>query len=251
MTEKKKRQRPRAGDVFAVPLDDGSHAVGQMLGHEPEALNSFGCAFYDLRSAGAPTRSIGRSAGSVPRSSGRRLSRPSQRLLWPCAVGQVSPSELSRRAAARSGAQAWERHSVEARHALVMKVLKPGPRPAIAFGILLALVAAILSPRSSACSPSATIRSRSSCAACRGSGCRSALRLSARPMSSSCSRSSSTARLASSGRKGQRQSAADEIERGVQYDLISSRSRLVSWRRTPPGTKGGQPGEIPNLSRAF
>ncbi len=54
MTEKKKRQRPKEGDVFAVPLIDGSYAVGQMLGHEPQALNSFGCAFYDLRSTGAP-----------------------------------------------------------------------------------------------------------------------------------------------------------------------------------------------------
>lgn len=54
MTEKKKRQRPKEGDVFAVRLDDGSYALGQMLGHEPQALNSFGCAFYDLRSTGVP-----------------------------------------------------------------------------------------------------------------------------------------------------------------------------------------------------
>lgn len=54
MTTKKKRQRPKERDVFAVPLADGSYAVGQILGYEGEALNSFGCAFYDLRSSGEP-----------------------------------------------------------------------------------------------------------------------------------------------------------------------------------------------------
>ena len=44
-----KRQRPKAGDIFAVPLNDGTHALGQVLGAEPDALNSLACAFYDLR----------------------------------------------------------------------------------------------------------------------------------------------------------------------------------------------------------
>lgn len=48
MIPKKKRQRHKEGDVFAVPLGDGSYALGQILSYEPEALNSVGCAFYGL-----------------------------------------------------------------------------------------------------------------------------------------------------------------------------------------------------------
>lgn len=34
------------GDVFGVPLPDGSMAAGQVLSLEPDALNSIGCAFF-------------------------------------------------------------------------------------------------------------------------------------------------------------------------------------------------------------
>ena len=35
----------RPGDIFGVPLPDGSMATGQVLSLEPEAINSVGCLF--------------------------------------------------------------------------------------------------------------------------------------------------------------------------------------------------------------
>lgn len=37
------------GDVFLIPLTDGSFAIGQLVKITKEALNSVICAFYDLR----------------------------------------------------------------------------------------------------------------------------------------------------------------------------------------------------------
>ena len=53
MDSPRKRQRHKVGDVFAIPLVDGSFALGQVLSYEPDALNSVGCAFYSIR---APDR---------------------------------------------------------------------------------------------------------------------------------------------------------------------------------------------------
>lgn len=38
-------QRFGPGDIFGVPLPDGSMGVGQVLSLEPDALNSVGCVF--------------------------------------------------------------------------------------------------------------------------------------------------------------------------------------------------------------
>jgi hypothetical protein len=58
MIPKKKRQRHKEGDVFLVPLSDGSYGLGQVLSYEPEALNSVGCAFYDIRIVDGPSLDI-------------------------------------------------------------------------------------------------------------------------------------------------------------------------------------------------
>jgi len=42
------RQQWQIGDVFVVELKDGKFAVGQIVGHVPEVLNSVTCAFFDL-----------------------------------------------------------------------------------------------------------------------------------------------------------------------------------------------------------
>ena len=48
-------KRFAAGDIFGIPLPDGSFAAGQVLGREREALNSLGCAFFpDRVKAGDP-----------------------------------------------------------------------------------------------------------------------------------------------------------------------------------------------------
>ena|SRR5688500_4003018 len=37
------------GNVFAVPLADGTHCLGQVVGREAQVLNSITCAFYGKR----------------------------------------------------------------------------------------------------------------------------------------------------------------------------------------------------------
>jgi hypothetical protein len=49
MATKRKRQPFSAGDVFLVPLSDGSSSVGQVLSITPRAMNSCICAFFDVR----------------------------------------------------------------------------------------------------------------------------------------------------------------------------------------------------------
>ncbi len=41
------KQKWRPGDLFAIPLANGSEMIGQVLGHEASALNSVGCALFD------------------------------------------------------------------------------------------------------------------------------------------------------------------------------------------------------------
>ena len=43
------------GDFFAVPLADGSYSIGQVVGYEPEALNSALCAFFSRHVVKLPT----------------------------------------------------------------------------------------------------------------------------------------------------------------------------------------------------
>lgn len=42
---KRKKQEWKVGDVFLVPLCDGTYTVGQILSYEPEALDSVICAY--------------------------------------------------------------------------------------------------------------------------------------------------------------------------------------------------------------
>jgi hypothetical protein len=53
---KPKRQKPSEGDVFVAPLMDGSNCAGQLLKITPQALNSYVCAFFDVR---VPDGSVG------------------------------------------------------------------------------------------------------------------------------------------------------------------------------------------------
>lgn len=44
-----KRQKPIVGSLFTVPLPDGTFAVGQIVGREPDMMNSWTCAFTRRR----------------------------------------------------------------------------------------------------------------------------------------------------------------------------------------------------------
>lgn len=44
------RQIAKVGDVFWVPIDDGSFVLGQIVEIQKEALNSITCAFFKVRS---------------------------------------------------------------------------------------------------------------------------------------------------------------------------------------------------------
>lgn len=44
-----RKQKWKNGDVFLVPLLDGTYTVGQVIRKTKEALNSAVCAFFDIR----------------------------------------------------------------------------------------------------------------------------------------------------------------------------------------------------------
>ena len=43
------RQIAKIGDLFWIPIDDGSFVLGQVVEIKREVLNSITCAFYDIR----------------------------------------------------------------------------------------------------------------------------------------------------------------------------------------------------------
>ena len=43
------RQIPKVGDIFLVPLEDGTKCIGQVLETDPILMNSITCAFFDIR----------------------------------------------------------------------------------------------------------------------------------------------------------------------------------------------------------
>lgn len=45
----RKKQQWHEGDIFTVETSDGMHVVGQIVGREPEVLNSVSVAFFDVR----------------------------------------------------------------------------------------------------------------------------------------------------------------------------------------------------------
>jgi hypothetical protein len=45
----KREQTWKIGDFFSIKLLDGSFSLGQIIGIEPQALNSVICAFYSIR----------------------------------------------------------------------------------------------------------------------------------------------------------------------------------------------------------
>jgi hypothetical protein len=47
-----KRQKWKVGDLFKIPLADGSASLGQVVAQEREVLNSVTCAFYDTKVPG-------------------------------------------------------------------------------------------------------------------------------------------------------------------------------------------------------
>jgi hypothetical protein len=47
MKKRKSKQPWQAGDVFLISTQDGRHLVGQILAHEPRAMNSASCVFFD------------------------------------------------------------------------------------------------------------------------------------------------------------------------------------------------------------
>ena len=44
-----KRQKWKVGDLFKIPLADGSASLGHIVAQEREMLNSVTCAFYDAK----------------------------------------------------------------------------------------------------------------------------------------------------------------------------------------------------------
>jgi hypothetical protein len=44
------KQVAKVGDVFWVPIEDGSYVLGQIIEIENEVLNSITCAFFNFRS---------------------------------------------------------------------------------------------------------------------------------------------------------------------------------------------------------
>lgn len=46
------------GNVFAVPLNDGSYALGQVVGREAQVLNSITCVFFRTRLREADLTSV-------------------------------------------------------------------------------------------------------------------------------------------------------------------------------------------------
>ncbi|EOF4387085.1 Imm26 family immunity protein [Salmonella enterica subsp. enterica] len=49
MAKRKKKQLWEVGDLFTVPLADGTFCIGKVIDYEPKALNSVICAFYSHR----------------------------------------------------------------------------------------------------------------------------------------------------------------------------------------------------------
>lgn len=56
MAKRKTKQKWDIGDLFTIPLLDGSFCVGEVIGYEPEALNSAICAVYAYRINNIPDK---------------------------------------------------------------------------------------------------------------------------------------------------------------------------------------------------
>jgi len=51
---RKKKRAWSIGDIFCIPLSDGTYSIGQVVGQEPEALNSVICVFFSRRLGTVP-----------------------------------------------------------------------------------------------------------------------------------------------------------------------------------------------------
>lgn len=60
MTVKKRRRKQTwdIGDLFTIPLSDGTFCIGKVVGFEPKALNSAVCAFYAHRVNNIPNSNV-------------------------------------------------------------------------------------------------------------------------------------------------------------------------------------------------
>jgi alpha-amylase/alpha-mannosidase (GH57 family) len=55
-------QKTKVGDVFWVPIEDGTYVLGQIVEIEKEVLNSITCAFFDVRKDSPENESLDLSA---------------------------------------------------------------------------------------------------------------------------------------------------------------------------------------------
>ena len=108
MIPKKKRQRHKEGDVFLVPLNDGSYGLGQILSYEPQALNSVGCALYNIRVVDGPSLDI---PAPLPQDRVISILLTTKDLLnravWPVVTDRAIPTPESRRPYEQYRARKW------------------------------------------------------------------------------------------------------------------------------------------------
>jgi len=52
------KQKVKVGDVFWVPIEDGSFVLGQIVEDECEVLNSIACVFFDCRVSPKETNEV-------------------------------------------------------------------------------------------------------------------------------------------------------------------------------------------------
>ena len=60
------RQIPKVGDVFSIPLEDGSSTIGQVLEDTPILMNSITCLLFDARTDNSRFSAIHSLAGFRP-----------------------------------------------------------------------------------------------------------------------------------------------------------------------------------------
>ena len=93
---RKKRQRLKEGDVFVVPLSDGTFSLGQILARERQALNAIACAFYKIRIVNGPTVEV---PASLPQDQviSIILTIPDalNRAAWPVVTDRAIPTSIA------------------------------------------------------------------------------------------------------------------------------------------------------------
>src|SRR6267378_3357980 len=108
MIPRKKRQRHKEGDVFLIPLNDGTYGLGQILSYEPQALNAVGCAFYNIRVVEGPSLGI---LAPLPQDRVISIVLTTKDLLnravWPVVADRAIPTPKSARPYEKYRAKKW------------------------------------------------------------------------------------------------------------------------------------------------